>query len=531
MISIRSGRLGSRLPVASLTTQLRQHPAIARALIAGLALAVAAAISLGGAAQAGLTAVLPAPTSILPANVGIGIGTHAAVTLTFAHEMDHASVEAALTIAPAHDRRLAWSSNGRTLLVVPVSRWSPDQRYSLVVGTSARAANGALLGAPARFSFTTQAAPHIDEFSVRFVPEPPGGSRALHAAGDDTVGLAPDVTSEVSAQTAIRITFTAAMNRAEVEAGFLLSPAVPGIFRWAGSTVTFTPIERLAPEARYAVSLTGVHDLAGNALAGDASFSFTTRAAAQLVQSTPAAGAARVSAKDVVLWFSQPVDPVAVGAALRVRDSSAGTALTGSVTWNSSATQLRFTPTRAFGAGHRIDVSLANGSVDADGNPVAASLTFTTRASAPRPTSATGPGPAASLVQYALNQVNAARAARGLQPLVYSKVIEAVALAHAWDQVIYNYFSHTGRDGSSHQDRLHRAGLVFGWSGENACMNNSTGRSPTQTLDWCQAQFMSEPYPGLPNHIGNILSTHYTKVGIGIAIQGAKVLIVWNFTD
>ena len=84
MISIRSARLGSRLPIASLTTPLRRHPAIARALIAGLALAVAAAISVGGAAQAGLTAVLPAPPSILPVNVGVGIGSRDAVTLTFA---------------------------------------------------------------------------------------------------------------------------------------------------------------------------------------------------------------------------------------------------------------------------------------------------------------------------------------------------------------------------------------------------------------------------------------------------------------
>jgi uncharacterized protein YkwD len=529
LISIRSGRLGSRLPIASLSAQVRRHPAIARALLAGLGLAVAAAISVGGAAQAGLTAVLPAPVSILAANVGIGIGTADAVTLSFTHEMDRASVEAALTITPAHKLRLAWSSDGRTLRVLPVSLWSTDERYALVVGASARAAGGALLAVPVRFSFTTQTAPRIDEFSVRFVAETPGGSKAPHAAGDDAAVLAPDVTSEVSAQTAIRITFSAAMNRGEVEAGFLLSPAVPGIVSWTGSTMTFTPIERLAPDARYAVSLTGVHDLVGNPLAGDASFSFTTRAAAQLVQTTPAAGTTRVSAKEVVLWFSQTVDPDAVGAALRVRDRTTGKALTGSIVWNASATQLLFTPRRAFAAGHRFDVSLAEGAVDADGNVVTASLTFTTRASA-RPMIA-GPGPSATVVEYALNQVNAARAAYGLKPLVYSQAIEGVALAHAWEQVNYNYFGHTGRDGSSHQDRLRRAGLSFGWSGENLCMSNNSGRTTTQTLDWCQAQFMSEPYPGVANHIGNILSTHFTKVGIGIAVQGGKVIVVWNFTD
>jgi uncharacterized protein YkwD len=222
------------------------------------------------------------------------------------------------------------------------------------------------------------------------------------------------------------------------------------------------------------------------------------------------------------------VDPASVGAALQVRDRTTGKVLTGSVAWNASDTQLRFTPARAFAAGHRFDVSLADGAVDADGNPVAASLTFTTRAAA-RPAIA-GPAPSATLVGYALNQVNAARAAYGLQPLVYDKAIEAVALAHAWDQVTYNYFGHTGRDGSSHEDRLRRAGLGFGWNGENLCMNNNSGRTTTQTLDWCQAQFMSEPYPGVANHIGNILGTHYTRVGIGIAVEGGKVIVVWNFT-
>lgn len=529
MISIRSARLGSRLPFATVSTQLRRHPAIARAVLAALGLAAAAGISMGGAAQAGLTAVLPAPPSILPVNVGVGIGTHEGVSLTFTHEMDRASVEAALTITPAHAARLAWRGDARELRVIPDGLWSTDQRYVVLVGGTARAANGALLGAPARFSFTTQTAPRIDEFGVRFVAEPPGGSAALDAAGAEPDGPPPDVASGVSASSAIRIAFSAPMNRAEVEAAFLLSPAVPGIFSWSGSTMTFTPIERLASDARYAVSLAGVHDLAGNPLDGDASFSFTTRPGAQVVQSTPAAGASKVSDKEVVLWFSQPVDAVAVGAALQVRDRTTGKALTGSLAWNTSSTQLRFTPARAFAAGHRIDVSLADGAVDADGNAVTASLTFTTRAAA-RPRIA-GPAPAASVVEYAFNQVNAARAAYGLKPLVYSKAIEAVALAHAWDQVNYNYFGHIGRDGLGHEDRLRRAGLVFGWNGENLCMNNNTGRTTTQTLDWCQSQFMAEPYPGVANHIGNILSTHYTKVGIGIAVKGAKVIVVWDFTD
>lgn len=533
MISIRSARFAYRAPFASLSYQLRRHRAITRTLIAALSLALAAAVSAGGAAQAGLTTILPAPTSILPVGVGVGIGTGQAVTLTFAQPMDAASVEAALNVAPAHDFHLAWSDDGRELQLIPVGQWLTDARYGIAVGATARAASGAQLGSPARFSFTTQTAPRITDFGVHFVAEPASGAAALDAGETDVAGPPPDTASGVSAGTSIQIAFSAPMNQAEVERAFVVSPAVPGIFHWDGGLLTFTPTERLASNARYAVSLFGAHDLDGNLLAGDASFSFTTRPGAQLVQSTPTADAKGISTKEIGLWFSQPVDPAAVGAALRVTDRNTGATLTGTVTWNSANTQLSFTSSTALAAGHRFDVSLADGATDADGNPVTASLTFTTKAAVaatarPRISAV---GPASTLVGYALNQVNAARAAYGLPPLVLSSALSAVANEHSWDMLNNGYFDHTSIDGRTKEDRLRNAGISFGWNGENICYSYNAARSPLDVLNWCHSQFMSEPYPGYSNHIGNILGVHYTKIGIGIAVSGAKVYVTWDFTD
>lgn len=530
MISIRSARLGYRAPFASLSQQVRRHRAITRTLIAALSLALAAAVSAGGAAQAGLTTVLPAPQSILPVRVGAGIASGGPVTLTFDRAMDRASVEAALSISPSHPVQLAWSDDGRELRVVPDGLWSTDARYSVVVGDSARTAGGALLGGPARFSFTTQTAPRITDFSLHFVAEPAAGAAALDAGTGEAAGPPPDTASGVSATTSIEIAFSAPMNRAEVERAFVLSPAVPGIFRWDGGILTFTPIERLASDARYAVSLIGVHDREGNLLGGDASFSFTTRPGAQLVQSTPKADAAGVTDKGIALWFSEPVDPDAVAAALRIVDRSRGVALTGSLTWNASHTQLIWTPAAALAAGHRFDVSLADGALDADGNAVTASLTFTTKAVVAR---VAVPAPASSptLTGYALNQINAARAAYGLPPLALDSAISAVASAHAWDMLSNNYFSHTSLDGRTREDRLRNGGISFGYSGENICFSNTSARTPTDVLNWCHAQFMAEPYPGYSNHIGNILGVHYTRIGIGIAVSGSAVYVVWDFTD
>ncbi len=82
--------------------------------------------------------------------------------------------------------------------------------------------------------------------------------------------------------TSFTITFSEAMNESSVETAFSVSPAVTGSFSWnaAGTVVTFTPSAPLADGASYAVTVgTGARDLAGNALAQPATFTFATPAA------------------------------------------------------------------------------------------------------------------------------------------------------------------------------------------------------------------------------------------------------------
>ena len=98
--------------------------------------------------------------------------------------------------------------------------------------------------------------------------------------------------------------------------------------------------------------------------------------------------------------------------------------------------------------------------------------------------------------------------------------VGAVANAHAWDMLRYNYFSHTGRDGSTIRTRLSAAGIAYTHAGENIC--EYTGIGVTATLQWCHGSFMSEPYPGYFNHIANILDPDFRRVGIGIATVGRQ---------
>jgi uncharacterized protein YkwD len=240
------------------------------------------------------------------------------------------------------------------------------------------------------------------------------------------------------------------------------------------------------------------------------------------------------------------MDVDATNEAFGLTDTSNGALVGGNLTWNEAGTQLVYLPDEPFAGGRTFTAAFDGGARDADGNTVDVSLSFTTKAApaavaAPRaPTSvrsataAPAPvvpaaAPATSLAGYALNQVNAARAAYGFAPVVLDAGVSAAASSHAMDQAQNGYFSHTGANGSSRETRLRAAGVSFGWSGENQCYH--VGMSQQATLDWCHAQFMSEPYPGHWNHIANILNPNAHRMGVGIATVGGRTVITWNFVD
>ncbi len=537
MHSISKFRARARAVPRTLMPHLRRHRAITRIAVAFVSLAVAMAVSLEGA-----TAVpTPAPSpsrSILPQNIGVGLLATAGVTLDFAEPMDRSSVEATISIRPTASVRALWRADGRALQLVPVSHWQTDTRYLVTVAADARRADGRELGEARQMSFTTQTAPVVSDFSLNYVSDPPEPVMRVLEKADGASPVAvqsqpPDTASLVSTGTTITIGFSTAMDRPDVARHLVLSPELPGRISWDGNSLIFSPSERLQPDTRYALTVAGAHDLLGNPLGGDASFSFTTRVGAQVVKISPLDGARDVTPTEVSLWFSQPMEVESVAAALKVSDATSGKALAGKLAWNEAGTQLRFTLAAALAKGHTIVVSLADGARDTDSNEVSGSWSFRTKAppaSAPtvrRIATATGPAAPADAVAFALWQINQSRAAYGFGPLQLDSAISAVASAHAWDMINYGYFSHTGRDGSTVSTRLRAAGISFSWSGENICYQG--GQSLRATLEWCHATFMSEPYPGYANHIGNILSGHYTRVGIGIAQSGPKIIVVWDF--
>ena len=565
-------------PFESLGNLLSSHRAITRVSLAALSFSVLAAFSQQPSAQAGPESAPVIPESLLPLSVGIAVDTEAPITIPFDTAMDGASVESTIQLLPEQQVEMAWNDERTALTIQPQRLWRADERYLVVVSSSSKSADGSTVRGARRYSFTTATAPAVADFQVHLagVDLPPSSATVAddvlssRAAVLDT-GLSAEARSEqelqpigrgaatrlpthtvkqVSASTAISIDFSAEMDTADVEEHFSISPEIAGDITWIGDHLVFTPSERLEPGTRYTISLIGSHDLQGNPLGGKANFSFIVQSGAQLTKTDPDASAEGVRPTSVEMWFSQPMDTTAATKALRVTDTSNESRVKGKVTWNEAATQLTFTPNSPLAAGHAFRVTFTKDAVDADGNQVAAKWWFKMEAppppvapaapaAAPAPARATvttrsapsipAPAPATSLAGYALNQVNAARAAYGFAPVVLDASISAVASAHAWDQARNNYFSHYGQDGSSRETRLARGGVSFGWSGENQCYH--VGMSQQATLNWCHSAFMAEPYPGQWNHIANILNPNARRMGVGIATVGGKTVITWNFTD
>jgi uncharacterized protein YkwD len=510
-------------------------------MVAATALAVAVGVAIPTAPT---TKASPQPPlrqeSILPANIGIGVPSAEPVTLTFPAPMDRAAVADALGLAPATDVSLLWSADSSSVALVPSPRWAVDERYVVHVPAGTATATGSALAADWRASFTTQAAPQVFRLRLDGVLEPatdiPIERQEVMAAGgypdSATSALSDDLQPDTSAGTRIGVTFSATMSASATETAFHIEPAVAGTFAWEGTTLWFTPTERLAGGTRYTVTVAGARDVEGNPLGGDSSFSFTTRAKAQALTVSPQINATGVgSAASVVISFSHPMATAPTGSAFSLTDAATGRPVVGTVTWSPDGVVMTFDPTAALPAGRQFTAAVSSAARDADGNPVTISWRFRTAGGVAR---ASGPGVpvaagSADMQVYALNQVNAGRAAYGLAPLVLDPAISAVAYNHAADMAAYGYFSHTSRNGVTYRQRLTAGGISYGWSGENICYLG--GASIQATLNWCHAQFWAEPYPGGGNHKDNILGSHYRRLGVGIAIGGGRVYVVWDFTD
>jgi uncharacterized protein YkwD len=135
----------------------------------------------------------------------------------------------------------------------------------------------------------------------------------------------------------------------------------------------------------------------------------------------------------------------------------------------------------------------------------------------PRPVSGVG---GAAGAEFSL--VNQDRAANGVAGLAWSASLARVAQYRAQDMLNRNYFSHydpaTGQLAFAALLRLW--GIPYSTAGENIAWSTNPSMANINTM------FMNSP-----EHRANILKAAYHRVGIGVASNGAKTMVVEVFSN
>jgi hypothetical protein len=318
----------------------------------------------------------PSIASTSPLDGANGVATNTAVTATFSEAMDAASLNplSFLLRNTASGAAVTGSViySAGTAVLTPETALSNSTSYTATVTAGAKDAAGNALASNYSWTFTTAAAPDVFAPTVSAVAPP-----------DTTTGVAVD--------TIVSATFSETMNPATLTtATFTLvptvGPAVTGTVGYSGMTATFTPGATLAYSTVYTATVTtGATDAAGNALAADHIWTFTTANAPDttpptIAATTPANGASNILT-DVVLTvtFSEQVNCATVNASSFTLVPAVGNAVTGAVAC--AGTSATFTPSSRLTGSQTYTASLTSAITDVAAAPnhlAPFSWTFTT---------------------------------------------------------------------------------------------------------------------------------------------------------
>ena len=108
--------------------------------------------------------------------------------------------------------------------------------------------------------------------------------------------------------------------------------------------------------------------------------------------------------------------------------------------------------------------------------------------------------------QSAGNLLNSDRARYALAPLSIDPELSLIARIKSEDMRDNQYFSHTSPTYGDVRSMLRHFGLEFSAAGENIARH--------ATIEKAQAAFLSSP-----GHRRNIMSSAYTRVGLGVALD------------
>lgn len=143
--------------------------------------------------------------------------------------------------------------------------------------------------------------------------------------------------------------------------------------------------------------------------------------------------------------------------------------------------------------------------------------------------------------------VNQERQRAGLRPLEWSFGLQQIARGHSRDMAMRHFFSHTDPEGRKFVNRYRRAGFncatrtglfTLSRGGENLAWNTPyrsiVRRKGKTVITWKTEEQIAaavvQVWMTSPSHRRNILTRHFRREGIGVAIGAdGKVLTTQNF--
>jgi hypothetical protein len=375
------------------------------------------------------TDTLPTVLSTIPANTATGVLLSQPISATFSKAMNCSTLSTTtFTVTGPGTTAVAGTvsctGSGTGVIFTPSNPLVNNTLYTATITTGALDAQGEPMASSYSWTFLTVPAPTAPTV-IATVPTPTG------------------VTGVATSQ-AVQATFSEAMNPSLINSpatNFTLTAPGPVTvagtvtYAVAGSVATFTPTAALTASTTYTATIkTGVQDLAGNALASNYVWTFTTGAAPDTTKPTvigenPVGGATGVPTNQAVTaTFSKAMNASTITATspatFTLTSGTPAVAVAGLVTYAGVGNTLTFTPTAALAASTLYTATITTAAQDLSGNVLTAtgglplSWSFTTG------TAPLGTGPTITLTSplnsatgVPVNQAVSATFSKAMNPL------------------------------------------------------------------------------------------------------------------
>lgn len=317
----------------------------------------------------------PTVVSTSPADLATNVATNPVISAIFSKPMDATTINTTtftlkVTATGAAVTGTVAYSVGNPATFTPSATLASGTPYTATITTGAKDLSGNAL--TSNFAWTFVTVDNVPPTVVSTVPTVGATNVAIGATVTATFSEAMDTT------TINGTTFTLKTTGGTAVTG-TVTYDVPS------KTARFTPSSPLLNNTGYTATITtGVKDLAGNAMAANKVFAFTTIAdtTPPTVSSTsPVNGLTAVPVSSVVtVTFSEAMDAATVTAAgtFTLKTTVGGTAVTGTVTYNATTHVATFTPAPALLAATNYTATVTTAAKDLAGNALSlGTLTFT----------------------------------------------------------------------------------------------------------------------------------------------------------